>query len=138
MDCIHLAQNGDQWWALMNMVMNVRVPQNVGELLGSWATGGFPRTWLYAVSLESIIAYINLFLSWLFCDAVSIETVYSRCQDEYWIWSSWWNENSCLLLSHYHTTYSTPHSMVIFCCILWSICQTENLSNINCQSEKGD
>jgi hypothetical protein len=35
MDCIHLAQNGDQWWALINMVMNVRVPQNVGELLSS-------------------------------------------------------------------------------------------------------
>jgi hypothetical protein len=25
MDCIHLAQNRDQWWALVNTVMNLRV-----------------------------------------------------------------------------------------------------------------
>jgi hypothetical protein len=25
-DWIHLTQNGDQWWALVNMVMNLRVP----------------------------------------------------------------------------------------------------------------
>jgi len=24
--CIHLAQRTDQWWALVNMVMNLRVP----------------------------------------------------------------------------------------------------------------
>jgi hypothetical protein len=35
MDCIHLAWNGDQLWALMNMVMNVCVPKNVAELLSS-------------------------------------------------------------------------------------------------------
>jgi hypothetical protein len=26
MDWIDLAQDGDQWWALVNMVMNLRVP----------------------------------------------------------------------------------------------------------------
>jgi hypothetical protein len=25
-DCIHLAQDRDQWWALMNMLMNLWVP----------------------------------------------------------------------------------------------------------------
>jgi hypothetical protein len=33
MDWIDLAQDGDQWRALVKTVMNVRVPYNAGELL---------------------------------------------------------------------------------------------------------
>jgi hypothetical protein len=33
MDWIHLTQDGDQWWALVNTVMNLRVPQKTGNIL---------------------------------------------------------------------------------------------------------
>jgi hypothetical protein len=42
-DWIDLAQDRYQWMGLVNTVMNVRVPQNFGEVLTSWATGGFLR-----------------------------------------------------------------------------------------------
>jgi hypothetical protein len=32
---IHLAQDRDQWWTLVNMVMNLLVPQNAGKFLSS-------------------------------------------------------------------------------------------------------
>jgi hypothetical protein len=31
MDWIYLAQNRDQWWALVNTVMNLQVPYNLGK-----------------------------------------------------------------------------------------------------------
>jgi hypothetical protein len=43
MDWIDLAQDRYQWRALVNMAMNLRVPQNVGKLLNRCATGGFSR-----------------------------------------------------------------------------------------------
>jgi hypothetical protein len=35
MDWIHLAQNNVHWWALVNMVKNLHVPQNVGKFQSS-------------------------------------------------------------------------------------------------------
>jgi hypothetical protein len=43
MDWIDLAEDRDQWRALVNTVMNLQVPQNVGKLLSSCTTGGFTR-----------------------------------------------------------------------------------------------
>jgi hypothetical protein len=39
MDWIDLAENRDQWRYLVNTVMNLQVPQNVGKLLSSCTTG---------------------------------------------------------------------------------------------------
>jgi hypothetical protein len=43
MDWIELAHDREQWKALMNTVMNLRVPLNVGKFLSSCTTGGFSR-----------------------------------------------------------------------------------------------
>jgi hypothetical protein len=43
MDWIDLAQNRDQWRALVKMVMNLRVSQNAGKFSNSCTTGGFSR-----------------------------------------------------------------------------------------------
>jgi hypothetical protein len=66
MDWINLAQNWDQWWALVNTVMKHRVPQNVRKFLSSWATGGF-STNIQAMqlvwrdrSIKSFIVDVNI------------------------------------------------------------------------------
>jgi hypothetical protein len=43
MDWIDLAQDRDQLKAVVNTVMNLRVPYNVGKFLRNCTTGGFSR-----------------------------------------------------------------------------------------------
>jgi hypothetical protein len=43
MNWIDLAQDRNQWMALVNMVMNLQVLENAGNFLSSWTTGSFSR-----------------------------------------------------------------------------------------------
>jgi hypothetical protein len=43
MDWIDLAQNRDQWRALVDKVMNLRVPENAGKFLSGCTIGSFSR-----------------------------------------------------------------------------------------------
>jgi hypothetical protein len=50
MDWIELAQDRDRWWALVNVIMNLQVPQNAGNFLTSCKPVSFSRTLLHEVS----------------------------------------------------------------------------------------
>jgi hypothetical protein len=42
-DWIDLVQDGNQWRALVNTVMDLRLPQNAGKFLNNCTTGSFSR-----------------------------------------------------------------------------------------------
>jgi hypothetical protein len=41
MDWIDLPEDRDRWWALVNAVMNIQLPLNVGNFLTSWLSVSF-------------------------------------------------------------------------------------------------
>jgi hypothetical protein len=55
-DLIDLAQNRDQWRALVDTVMNLRVPQNAGKFLSNSKIRGFSR----GAQLHEIIYFYEL------------------------------------------------------------------------------
>jgi hypothetical protein len=72
MDWTDVAQDRNQWRTLVNTVVNIRVPQNVGKFLSSCTTGGFSRraqlqeiklVWVVLVKINKKYQCRSFFLS---------------------------------------------------------------------------
>jgi hypothetical protein len=76
-DWIHLALDRDQWRAVVITVMNLRVPQKVGNFLTSWVTVGFWRsTLLYGVTpslYQGMFMCINHWFSGLCLPSIGLK-----------------------------------------------------------------
>jgi hypothetical protein len=63
-DWIQLARDKDRWRALVNTMMNLRLPYKAGNFLSSWATIRLSRrTLLHGVGSLSLYTYVNPVLS---------------------------------------------------------------------------
>jgi hypothetical protein len=62
MDWIDLAQDRDQWKALVNTIMNLRVPYISGKFFSSYTIGSFSRTQLHAVSWLVKLVVLTLYI----------------------------------------------------------------------------
>jgi hypothetical protein len=78
MDSTHLAQDRNQLRALVNTVMNLRVPWKAGKFLSNWVTNGFSRR---AQWLSIIIMLISFVCDWLTLGTKPI--IRSKCSIRY-------------------------------------------------------
>jgi hypothetical protein len=99
MGWIHLAQDRDQWRALVNTIMNLQVLYSVGKFSSSWVAGDYSwRTLLHGIS------YTNRWQTW-------------QLILKYWSTLKWTQYDSiqCLGMTEYDVTISaeSPYSSVL-------------------------
>jgi hypothetical protein len=56
-NCIYLVQVGDKWRALVNTVMNFRIPRNAANFLTIWKTVSFLRSLSFSQLVSQLTSY---------------------------------------------------------------------------------
>jgi len=56
MDWIHLAEDSIQWWALLNMIMNLQVPWKAEDFLIGWVLISHKGP----CSMQLVISYVEM------------------------------------------------------------------------------